>query len=308
MRQATAHRLQRARTTQRSACRRAPGDGAPDGVLTAKSADDVPGGEGVAGSGGVDHIRDAVDGDKGDVVALTDVHRVTAALDDEHRPCREADPQLVEEHRLFGVREHHDGGEVDEDDLVRVARIGKPHGIRGEVTVQVFTDDPDARFAPGERLVVRDGAPGLPAELTVTRARWNKQILVVGFAESLDRNVAETLRGAQLFAVPAAPEESDEWYEEDLVDLEVRVGGERVGVVTALTTGAVQDLLHVALDGVEEEALVPFVEEIVPEIDSEAGVLVLTPPPGLLELATGEDEDAADGPAAARPADADPED
>ena len=69
-----------------------------------------------------------------------------------------------------------------QDDLVRVARIGKPHGIRGEVTVQVFTDDPDARFAPGERLVVRDGAPGLPAELTVTRARWNKQILVVGFA------------------------------------------------------------------------------------------------------------------------------
>ena len=56
-----------------------------------------------------------------------------------------------------------------QDDLVRVARIGKPHGIRGEVTVQVFTDDPDARFAPGERLVVRDGAPGLPAELTVTR-------------------------------------------------------------------------------------------------------------------------------------------
>ncbi|MPZ01420.1 ribosome maturation factor RimM [Micrococcus luteus] len=195
-----------------------------------------------------------------------------------------------------------------QDDLVRVARIGKPHGIRGEVTVQVFTDDPDARFAPGERLVVRDGAPGLPAELTVTRARWNKQILVVGFAESPDRNVAETLRGAQLFAVPAAPEESDEWYEEDLVDLEVRVEGERVGVVTALTTGAVQDLLHVALDGVEEEALVPFVEEIVPEIDSEAGVLVLTPPPGLLELATGEDEDAADGPAAASPADADPED
>ncbi|MDN3467239.1 ribosome maturation factor RimM [Micrococcus sp. APC 4021] len=128
-------------------------------------------------------------------------------------------------------------------------------------------------------------------------------MLVVGFAESPDRNVAETLRGAQLFAVPAVPEESDEWYEEDLVDLEVRVEGERVGVVTALTTGAVQDLLHVALDGVEEEALVPFVEEIVPEIDSEAGVLVLTPPPGLLELATGEDEGAVDG-----PADADAED
>ena len=185
-----------------------------------------------------------------------------------------------------------------QDDLVRVARIGKPHGIRGEVTVQVFTDDPDARLAPGQTLAVRDGAAGLPAELTVTRARWNKQILVVGFEQSPDRNTAETLRGAQLFAAPAEQEESDEWYEDDLVDLEVRVEGRRVGVVTGLTTGTVQDLLHVALDGVDEEALVPFVEEIVPEIDPEAGVLVLTPPPGLLELAAGaEDDDAA--PAAA---------
>ena len=192
-----------------------------------------------------------------------------------------------------------------QDDLVRVARIGKPHGIRGEVTVQVFTDDPDARFAPGATLTVRDGGPSLPAELTVTRARWNKQILVVGFEQSPDRNTAETLRGAQLFAAPAAPEESDEWYEDDLVDLEVRVDGRRVGVVTALTTGAVQDLLHVALDGVDEEALVPFVEEIVPEIDPEAGVLVLTPPPGLLELASGEAEQDDDAAASDAEADAD---
>ena len=171
-----------------------------------------------------------------------------------------------------------------QDDLVRVARIGKPHGIRGEVTVQVFTDDPDARFAPGATLTVRDGGPSLPAELTVTRARWNKQILVVGFEQSPDRNTAETLRGAQLFAAPAAPEESDEWYEDDL---------------------EVQDLLHVALDGVDEEALVPFVEEIVPEIDPEAGVLVLTPPPGLLELASGEAEQDDDAAASDAEADAD---
>ena len=76
-----------------------------------------------------------------------------------------------------------------------------------------------------------------------------------------------------------------------------------IGVVTRLRTLPVQDLLEIELDEGRREAGLPFVEEIVPEIDPEAGVLVLTPPPGLLELATGEDEDAADG-----PADADAED
>lgn len=177
-----------------------------------------------------------------------------------------------------------------QDGLVRVARIGKPHGIRGEVTVQVFTDDPDARFAPGQALVARGAAADAPARLTVGGARWNKQILVVDFAESRDRNTAESLRGVQLFAPPLEAEEGDEWYEDDLLGLEVHVAGRRVGVVTALLTRDVQDLLQVALDDADAEALIPFVEEIVPEVDTEAGVVTLTPPPGLLELATGEDE------------------
>ncbi|WP_298713251.1 ribosome maturation factor RimM [uncultured Micrococcus sp.] len=187
-----------------------------------------------------------------------------------------------------------------EDALVRVARIGKPHGIRGEVTVQVFTDDPDARFAPGEVLEVRGAGAGMPARLTVVRARWNKQILVVAFEECPDRNTAEAWRGLQLFAAPLEAEQSDEWYEDDLVDLAVLVDGARVGVVTGLITGDAQDLLQVALDDADAEALVPFVEEIVPEVDLEAGTLTLTPPPGLLELALGDD-------AAAAPADADEE-
>lgn len=169
---------------------------------------------------------------------------------------------------------------------VRVARIGKPHGIRGEVTVQMFTDDPEARFAADSRLEVRQGPPGAPAALTVTRARWNKAILVVGFAEVPDRNAAEALRGAQLYAAPLEEVEDDAWYEDDLLDLEVHVDGARVGVVTGLLTGTVQDLLQVRLDATGDDALVPFVEEIVPEVDQEAGVVVLTPPPGLLELAS----------------------
>ena len=77
------------------------------------------------------------------------------------------------------------------------------------------------------------------------------------------------------------------------MDLAVLVDGARVGVVTGLITGDAQDLLQVALDDADAEALVPFVEEIVPEVDLEAGTLMLTPPPGLLELALGDDAAAA---------------
>jgi 16S rRNA processing protein RimM len=165
---------------------------------------------------------------------------------------------------------------------VLVARIGKPHGIRGEVTVQLFTDAPEDRFEPGA--VFR--AEGIPLpELTVTKARWNKETLIVAFEQVPDRNTAETLRGATLFidSDDTDDDEDDAWYEHELVGLDVRVDGQAVGKVTALRTMAVQDLLVVELaDG--HEVLVPFVGEIVPEVDPEGGFITVEPPAGLLEL------------------------
>ncbi|WP_299165663.1 ribosome maturation factor RimM [uncultured Arthrobacter sp.] len=185
---------------------------------------------------------------------------------------------------------------------LQVARIGKPHGIRGEVTVQLFTDAPEERFEPGAVFRVEPAAQG---PLTVSSARWNKDILVLGFAEVPDRNAAELLRGAQLFieSDDTADNDGDAWYEHELVGLEARVGDDVVGRVSALRTMTVQDLLIIERsDG--EEILVPFVEEIVPEVDVEGGFVVLTPPEGLLELnlpgsnqaepgetVSGEDED-----------------
>ncbi|MFC7402646.1 ribosome maturation factor RimM [Citricoccus sp. GCM10030269] len=172
----------------------------------------------------------------------------------------------------------------DLDDQVRVARIGKPHGIRGEVTVQLFTDEPDKRFVTGAVLNARSASGGgRDGRLTVSRARWNKDILLLGFDEVADRNAAEQLRGTELFAAPDEAGDDDAWYEEDLVDLTVLVDGQRVGAITGLITGEVQDLLEVALDG-GGDALVPFVEEIVPEVDLEEKTVTLTPPPGLLTL------------------------
>lgn len=169
---------------------------------------------------------------------------------------------------------------------LQVARIGKPHGIRGEVTVQVMTDAPGDRFVPGVTFTVEPAGSG---PLTVSSARWNKDILLLGFDEVADRNRAEQLRGAKLFVETAELDDEDDegWYEHELVGLEARVGDAVVGKVTALNTAPAQDLLMVTTaDG--EEILVPFVEQIVPEVNIEAGYILLTPPEGLFELNSGD--------------------
>ncbi|MFD1212784.1 ribosome maturation factor RimM [Arthrobacter sp. GCM10027362] len=175
---------------------------------------------------------------------------------------------------------------------VQVARIGRPHGIRGEVTVQVLTDAPDDRFVPDAEFVVEPAGLG---PLTLRSARWNKEILLLAFHEVPDRNRAEELRGARLFLeIGDAGNEDDAWYEHELVGLVVLVEGREVGKVSGLNTMPAQDLLVVeALNG--EEVLVPFVTAIVPEVDIEAGFVRLTPPAGLFELnapdAGGEPDD-----------------
>lgn len=173
--------------------------------------------------------------------------------------------------------------------MVRVARIGKPHGIRGEVTVQVFTDSPESRFREGSSLSIRmpKNSSIYFQTLTIERNRWNKKILVLKFVEVSDRNTAESLRDSELYAEIVHPDENGEgWYADDLVGLAVYEGSlnsPKIGEVTNLITGEAQDLIEIRLsDG--REVLVPFVEEIVPVIDEEHGAVVITPPPGLLEL------------------------
>ncbi len=172
---------------------------------------------------------------------------------------------------------------------VQVARIGKPHGIKGEVTVLVLTDAPDSRFAVGAQF---DVEPATIGPLTVKSSRWNKDILLLGFEGTATRNEAELLRGATLFFESDDDEDDDAWYEHELLDLEVRVGKSVVGKVTGLRTQAVQDLLIVE-DADGDEVLVPFVDEIVPEVNIEDGYVLLTPPAGLFTVnkeATENDE------------------
>jgi 16S rRNA processing protein RimM len=171
---------------------------------------------------------------------------------------------------------------------LQVARIGKPHGIRGEVTVQVLTDAPGDRFVPGTQFVVEPASAG---PLTVESARWNKDILLLAFEEIETRNEAETLRGAKLFIETEELEDDDDdegWYEHELVGLDVHVGDLVVGKVSALHTLPVQDLIVVTSNG-GKEILVPFVEQIVPEVNVGEGFILVTPPAGLFEVNADEE-------------------
>ena len=180
-----------------------------------------------------------------------------------------------------------------------VGRIGRPHGIRGEAVIGVRTDEPDLRFAVGAVLDVartlpdaRRGESGAGSagdgQLTVASVRWHSGQLLVGFAGITDRTTAGGLTGSWLSIDSSQlPDTSDpeEFRDHDLIGLSVRTSaGDLVGAVTDVLHYG-QDLLVVRPPEGKGEYLVPFVKTIVPEVDVSAGVVVIDPPPGLLDPA-----------------------
>jgi 16S rRNA processing protein RimM len=168
----------------------------------------------------------------------------------------------------------------------KVGRVVKPHGIRGELMVDVSTDSSDVRFAVGSVLFVtsRDGV--VQRSVTVTAARPHTGRLLVFFEGVVGRDAAEELRGAVLTAnladLPPITD-PDEFYDHQIEGLAVHtVAGDEIGTVREVLHGAGGELLLV--DHKEgREVLVPFVRQIVPEVDVAGGRIVLDPPPGLLE-------------------------
>ena len=169
---------------------------------------------------------------------------------------------------------------------VTVGRIGRPHGIRGDVVVGVRTDEPELRFAPGSRL---DTDPVSVGPLTVAGHRWHSGALLVRFEGISDRTAAAGLGGTWLMADSAtfaALDDPDVFRDGDLVGLCVRtVDGTVVGTVTDVLHHG-QDILAIApaIGAGTGQILVPFVKAIVPEVDIAGGVLVIDPPEGLLNL------------------------
>jgi 16S rRNA processing protein RimM len=167
---------------------------------------------------------------------------------------------------------------------VTVGRIGRPHGIRGDVVVGVRTDEPEARFAVGARL---DTDPPGKGPLTVAAIRWQSGDLIVRFKGIKDRTMAGELGGTWLSidsAALAPLDDPDEFRDHEPVGLTVRTAtGVVVGEVTDVLHHG-QDLLAIKPAGAGAEILVPFVKAIVTEVDVAGGTLVIDPPPGLLSL------------------------
>lgn len=163
-----------------------------------------------------------------------------------------------------------------------VGRVGRPHGVRGQVTVEVRTDSPETRFAPGA--VLRTD-PARPDPLVVSGVTWHADRLVLGFRGIVDRTAAEELRGTRLLIeVPddERPEDPDEFYDHQIIGLAAHTAAGRLGVVAEVLHLPAQDVL-VVRDREDREILVPFVAEIVPEVDLTAGRILIEPPAGLLD-------------------------
>lgn len=164
--------------------------------------------------------------------------------------------------------------------LLVVGRIGRAHGVRGEATIEVRTDDPDARFPVGASLQTDPAEKG---PLTIVSGRVHNGILLLGFAGITDRTAVEKLRNTLLLAeVDIDAESSDDLYHiAQIKGCSVFLeNGTEVGVVTDVLELPAQDTL--VIETSSGERLVPFVTSMVPTIDIENKKLVISPPEGLL--------------------------
>src|SRR6478672_1097960 len=144
-----------------------------------------------------------------------------------------------------------------------VGRVAKSHGVRGELVVEVRTDDPGARFAPGVRLRGRAARSKEVREFTVESAREHSGRLLVQLVGVSGRTAADALRGT-LFVVDSAElppsEDPDEFYDHELEGLTVQLtDGTVVGKVTEVLHSAAGELLSVRAADDGREILIPFV-------------------------------------------------
>ena len=161
-----------------------------------------------------------------------------------------------------------------------IGRIGRAHGVRGDLFVEPMTDEPDHRYADGTVLMTSNDTT-----LTVATSKWHSGRFVVHFAGFDDRNSAETLRGLTLSIEvdpSQSPQDPDEYYDHQLIGLNVVLAdGTHVGTIGEVIHLPSQDLLTVLRVG-QSEALIPFVTEFVPDVNLATKTVVITPPPGLL--------------------------
>ena len=160
-----------------------------------------------------------------------------------------------------------------------VGRIGRAHGVQGEATIEVRTDDPDIRFAVGQKLTLADGR-----SLAISGNRWHNQILLLSFSGINDRNQVEALRDQLLYAeVDTNSTEPGEYHFQQLIGSQVVLpDGSNLGLVSEVVQLPGQDLLSVASQ--KGEVLIPMVKQIIISIDVDKKLIKINPPEGLLDV------------------------
>jgi 16S rRNA processing protein RimM len=166
-------------------------------------------------------------------------------------------------------------------DLV-VGRLGRPHGIHGEISVEVRTDEPEIRFAKGSKLSVKESNN----QLTVLSSRWHQEKMLVKFEEITDRDLANEIKGKTL-TIKIDPNsietKKDQYYEFQLAGLKVIDKNDKtLGQIKEVITNLAQDLLVVETVD-KREVLVPFVKQIVTNVDLNKKQVIMDPPTGLFD-------------------------
>ncbi|MGF6880750.1 16S rRNA processing protein RimM [Nocardia sp. GAS34] len=171
-----------------------------------------------------------------------------------------------------------------------VGRVAKSHGVRGELVVEIRTDEPELRFAEG--VVLRGRMPRAKSvqEYTVESVREHSGRLLVHLRGVAGRSAADALRG-MVFLVDTddlpPSQDPDEFYDHELEGLSVQLAdGTVVGTVAEVLHSAAGELLSVTAEdaeGKQREILIPFVNAIVPTVSIAEGLIVIDPPEGLLD-------------------------
>ncbi|WP_423065791.1 ribosome maturation factor RimM [Devosia sp. CN2-171] len=175
----------------------------------------------------------------------------------------------------------------DSANLLLVGRIGAAHGIKGEVRVQSFTEDPLALVSYGP---LATSKPGLTIRILAARTTTN--VLVARIEGVNDRTAAEKLNGVELFidrALLPDPDDEDDFYHADLLGLRAQLAdGTALGTVSAVPNFGAGDLLEVRDERSGDTYLYPFTKAVVPEVKVADGYLVIEPP---VETEPGEEEE-----------------
>jgi 16S rRNA processing protein RimM len=160
-----------------------------------------------------------------------------------------------------------------------VGRIGRAHGVQGEATIELRTDDPDNRFAIGQTVTLADGR-----SLKINGYRWHNQILLLSFLGINDRNQIEELRDQLLYAeVDTNNTNPGEYHFQQLIGSQVVLpDGSNLGLVSEVLQLPGQDLLSVASQ--KGEVLIPMVKQIIISIDVDKKIIKINPPEGLLDV------------------------